>query len=372
MKILAFYLPQFHQIPENDKWWGTGFTEWTNVKSAKPNFNGHNMPRVPLDNNYYNLLDSNTQKWQAQLAKEYGIYGFVYYHYWYEEGMLLHKPAEIMLNHPEVDLPFCFCWANHHWTKAWVNKSNTILRKQTYGDENEWRKHFNYLLPFFKDKRYIKIDNKPLLIIYLTSIPCFNEMHKCWEVLAKENGFDGLYILNQQNIGTEISDSTRGGLYDGGIEYQPGRAMNEFRDKHNVSFQATRLMSHVGDVFPAIRGKWTTMHYDFDKLWKLILNEDPIDVYSFPGAFVDYDNTPRRKNRSTVVIGSNPDKFESYLSKQIARARDIYNKDYLFLFAWNEWGESGYLEPDKKFGYGNLEAIKRALEENNEFPQWDK
>lgn len=370
MKILSFYLPQFHEIKENNEWWGKGFTEWTNVKSAKPNFKGHNMPRVPLNDNYYNLLNVDTLKWQANLAKKYGIYGFVYYHYWYEEGMLLEKPAELMLKNKDVDIPFCFCWANHHWNKSWVNKSNTILRKQTYGDKAEWTKHFSYMLNFFKDKRYIKINNKPLLIIYLTSIPCFYEMRKLWEKLAKESGFDGLYILNQENVTNDLTDSTRGGLFDGGIEYQPSRAMSQYKAS-SISFQISRVTARLGDVIPFIRGKWTTMHYSYDDLWNIILKQKPIDNKSYPGAFVDYDNTPRRKNRSTVVIGSCPEKFKQYLSIQIRRAKNIYHKNYLFLFAWNEWGESGYLEPDKKYGYGNLEAVKEALEENGEFPVWN-
>lgn len=148
MKLIAFYLPQLHNIPENDEWWGQGFTEWTNVKSSKPNFKGHYMHRVPLNNNYYCLLNIDVLQWQANIAKKYGIYSFVYYHYWYEEGMLLEKPAELMLAHQEVDMPFCFCWANHHWNRGWANKSNVILRKQTYGNKDEWIQHFNYMLQF--------------------------------------------------------------------------------------------------------------------------------------------------------------------------------------------------------------------------------
>lgn len=138
MKLIVFYLPQLHNIPENDEWWGQGFTKWTNVKSSKPNFKGHYMPRVPLNNNYYRLLNIDVLQRQANITKKYGIYGFVYYHYWYEEGMLLERPAELMLAHQEVDMPFCFCWANQHWNRGWANKSNVILRKQTYGDKDEW------------------------------------------------------------------------------------------------------------------------------------------------------------------------------------------------------------------------------------------
>lgn len=162
---------------------------------------------------------------------------------------------------------------------------------------------FQLYAPILKDPRYIKIDNKPLLIIYLTSIPCFKEMRATWEKLAKENSFDGLVILNQENVNNDVTDSTRGSLFDGGIEYQQSRAMNEDKDG-NIPFQISRVTARIGDMFPSLRGKWTTMHHDYDKLWKIILNQNPIDNNSYPGAFVDYDNTPRRKNRSTVVIGA--------------------------------------------------------------------
>ena len=165
MKIIAFYLPQFHSFPENDEWWGKGFTEWTNVKRAKPSFKGHYQPRIPLNKNYYNLTDVNALKWQADIAKKYGVYGFCYYHYWFDGHMLMEKPMEIMLQNKEVDLPFCICWANENWTKAWAQHSRKVLIAQTYGDKKDWEKHFYYLLPFFKDKRYIYKDGMPIFVI---------------------------------------------------------------------------------------------------------------------------------------------------------------------------------------------------------------
>ena len=170
MKIIAFYLPQFHNIPENDEWWGNGFTEWTNVKKAKPIFEGHQQPKVPLNNNYYNLLDDNVKVWQADLAKKYGVYGFCYYHYWFNGKMLLEKPMEQMLENKEVDIPFCISWANEPWTKAWVGDEKKMLIAQEYGQEEEWKEHFMYLLPFFKDERYIKKDGKPFFIFYRPDI----------------------------------------------------------------------------------------------------------------------------------------------------------------------------------------------------------
>ena len=198
MKIIAFYLPQFHNIPENDEWWGNGFTEWTNVKKAKPLYEGHMQPRVPLGGNYYNLLDDNVKIWQADLAKKYGVYGFCYYHYWFNGKMLLEKPMEQMLANKEVDIPFCICWANEPWTKAWVGDERKLLIAHEYGKEEEWKQHFMYLLPFFKDKRYITKDGKPLFVFYRPDIvPCMKEMIETWDKLAKENGLSGITFAFQ-------------------------------------------------------------------------------------------------------------------------------------------------------------------------------
>ena len=156
MKIIAFYLPQFHEIPENNEWWGKGFTEWVNVKKAQKLFDGHNQPREPLNDNYYDLKDNSVMDWQISIAKKYGVYGFCFYHYWFNGHLLLQKPVEAFLSNKKQDMPFCICWANEHWTNAWVSKANKVLIEQEYGKEEDWKEHFDYLLPFFKDDRYIK------------------------------------------------------------------------------------------------------------------------------------------------------------------------------------------------------------------------
>ena len=221
MKIIAFYLPQFHNIPENDEWWGNGFTEWTNVKKAKPLYEGHMQPRVPLGGNYYNLLDDNVKIWQADLAKKYGVYGFCYYHYWFNGKMLLEKPMEQMLANKEVDIPFCICWANEPWTKAWVGDERKLLIAQEYGQEEEWKQHFMYLLPFFKDERYITKDGKPLFVFYRPDIvPCMKEMIETWDKLAKENGLSGITFAFQSGD-YDWNNSKEAKLFDYDIEFQP-------------------------------------------------------------------------------------------------------------------------------------------------------
>ena len=223
MKIIAFYLPQFHSFKENDEWWGKGFTEWTNVKNAKPLFKGHYQPRIPLNKNYYNLTNVDTLKWQADIAKKYGIYGFCYYHYWFDGHMLMEKPMELMLANEEVDLPFCICWANENWTKAWAQHSKKVLISQTYGDRSDWEKHFYYLLPFFMDKRYIYKDEMPIFVIYRPElIPTLRPMLEFWDKLAKENGLKGIiYMYQQHNYDHQTADT--GDLFSYAIEYEPGR-----------------------------------------------------------------------------------------------------------------------------------------------------
>jgi len=199
-KIIAFYLPQFHAIPENDQWWGQGFTEWTNVKKAKSLFEGHYQPRIPANKNYYNLMDPGTIEWQINLAKQNNIFGFCYYHYYFEGKKLLEKPLENLLRRKDLDFPFCISWANHNWTRTWDGKEKKILMKQGYGNEKTWHEHFQYLLPFFQDKRYIKINNKPIFIIFWSSqFDKIDEMIELWNHLAKENGFDGMYFIEMLN-----------------------------------------------------------------------------------------------------------------------------------------------------------------------------
>ncbi len=374
MKIIAYYLPQFHTIPENDEWWGKGFTEWVNVKSAKPLFDGHNQPRIPLEKNYYNLLDNNIFKWQIDLAKKYGIYGFSFYHYWFNGHMLLEKPVENYLKDKSLNLPFCICWANEHWTKAWVSKESRVLIEQKYGGEKEWKEHFYYLLPYFKDDRYIKIKGYPLFIIYRPElIDCNNEMLDCWQRLAKENGLPGLKFA-YQHVGLELVNNKDDSRYDYNIESQPIYAKT-FMDSIKNSNPFTKLRRKILlkleknkiDLAAYFINKVTKI--DYEKVWQYIINSKPLGKKSLPCAFVDFDNTSRRKEKGTVYIGANPERFYYYFEKFVKKAKSEFHSDLMFIFSWNEWAEGGALEPDEHFKYGYLEAIKRALIENDEFPE---
>ncbi|MGN0255651.1 MAG: glycoside hydrolase family 99-like domain-containing protein [Chordicoccus sp.] len=376
-KIIAFYLPQFHTIPENDRWWGKGFTEWTNVRKAVPLFPGHNEPRRPLHGNYYDLTDNDVKRWQADLAKKYGVYGFCYYHYWFRGGKkLLEKPAEQMLADPSIDLPFCFSWANENWSRNWDGGNHEIMIRQEYGGEKEWEAHFQYLLPFFKDRRYITVKGKPLFIIYKPDImPDVYAMTRYFRKRAKEEGFPDLCLAYQ--FPTYYNDMYyRDDIFDYLIEFEPvySRYMTSPPEEklHGNSEKVYALRKVFGEDVIA---KYRKMHgggtasasssaskalamYFYDETWEKILSQ----LWTpglIPGAFTDWDNTPRNKHGITYA-GTSPEAFEKYMKAMVRRLRKE-NRRMLFLNAWNEWGEGAYLEPDEKNGYGMLEGISRAL-----------
>ncbi len=368
MKIIAFYLPQYHTIPENDKWWGKGFTEWTNLKKAKPLFEDHYQPRIPFKNNYYNLTDLNDIKWQIEIAKENGIYGFCIYHYWFNGHKLLEKPLEIILNNKDLKIPFCICWANENWTRAWVSKENKILISQKYGNCDEWEEHFNYFLNFFKDDRYITENGYPLLVIYRPEIITeLNEMLDFWTELARKNGFPGIKYA-YQTVQISIDDNR----FSYRIEYQPNYARYDINKNNQIFLRS--IKRRLVKLFNKINVNLENTHpkgliiENYDDIWDAILSRRPSDQKSIPGAFVDWDNTPRREDRGSLILGANPEKFGYYLRKQILNAKDNYKSDMIFIFAWNEWTEGGYLEPDEKYKDGYLAEIKKALEDLDEFP----
>lgn len=379
MKTIAFFVPQYHQIPLNDKYWGEGFTEWVNVKNSKPLFEGHVQPKIPLNGNYYNLLDNNIKTWQQDLAKQYGIYGFCYYHYWFNGNMLLEKPCEQILNNKEIDLPFCFCWANEAWSMEWTGKK-TVIMPQFYGEKQEWREHFDYLLKFFKDERYIKEDGKPLMVIYRPeSIACLTPMLKYWRKLAAQAGFPGIIFLNQS---TEflLNQSMDHSEIDYEIEYEPHTSRKSMTNKKLEGIKEIRRKvmrfceRHFGwDLRRYGQSTFNKMQRlqrpSYDVAWRDIVTRAPYSEKSVPCAFVNWDNSPRYHERAQVYIGATPEKFKKYFSILLKRTKDVYKRDFMFLFAWNEWGEGGYLEPDEENKYGYLEAVRDALRENDEFPR---
>ena len=370
MKAIAFYLPQYHAIPENDEWWGKGFTEWTNVKKARPVFKGHNQPKVPLNDNYYNLLNDETKKWQARIAKDAGIYGFCYYHYWFNGKMLLEKPAEQMLVNKDIDIPFCFSWANEPWSRSWKGESKNVIMPQEYGEKPDWKRHFDYLLPFFKDERYIKEQGKPMFIIYKPDImPACYEMLEYWNELAVDEGLPGMYFGFQFPSGFRNRENEN--KFDFAIEFEPLYTRTALQDFINISTRKGKinLLKKHPVVFTDIAYKKIKntkfnkpIIFDYDKTCEIMTSRKPYFKNAVPGIFTSWDKTPRNGSKATIYKNSNPETFCKYLSKQIDRANNVYHTEYLFITAWNEWGEGAYLEPDTEFEDGYLKSVKKAID----------
>lgn len=352
-ETLAMYLPQFHRIEENDAWWGEGFTEWTTVRGAKSLFDGHKQPVKPLNDNYYDLLDKNTMRWQIDLMHKYGIDGMCIYHYWFKNGRkILQKPAENLLNWKDLDIKYCFCWANETWTRTWSNAGDTnvwaakyekesnyddhgILLEQQYGNEKEWEKHFAYLLPFFRDERYIKHDNRPVFAIYRPKlIFCLEEMMNLWNSLARQNGFDGIYFIFANCSKREKT------LADLILVHEPQYTFNHSDIKKIDTDKVYGL-------------------YDYREVIKKSLGFVSENSNVSYGGFAGYDDTPRRDRRGTAIIHRTSEQFREYMKCLFAK-NEASGSPYVFINAWNEWGEGMHLEPDELYGEKDLEAIREA------------
>lgn len=363
MKYLALYLPQYHTFPENDKWWGTGYTEWSAVQNAKPVFKGHNEPRIPLDENYYDLKNNGyeTWKWQAKLAKEYGVYGFCIYQYWFCGKQLMERPAEILLENTDIDINYCFCWANETWTKTWYGLESEILIEQTYGTKEDWIKHFNYMLPYFKDKRYIKKDNKPMLCVYRPQdIACLPEMLTVWNKLAVENGFSGIKLVGGQ---TAKGTDNRFELFDAYYNFEPGLTIA--KRWRGISKKAYQVRNHlVSWINRNFNKHFAESLIQIDDILPFINGEkaqSDIEKNTYLGAFPQWDNTPRRSYKGLAYLGTSPDSFR----KQLQRIREVDKREdsFVFINAWNEWGEGCYLEPDTEQKYSFLNVVKEFSKE---------
>ncbi len=352
-KVIALYLPQFHEVEENNKWWSKGFTEWTHVKNAKPLFTGHVQPRIPL-NGYYNLLNKDTVIKQTSDLNNYGIYGFAYYHYWFKGRLLLEKPIENLRKWTDINQKYMFIWANHDWFKSTDGKKELLIR-QTYGEEDDWKKHYDYFYPFFCDERYIKIDNKPVLGIYMpNNIVHFNNMIAYWNERAIHDGFDGIYLINGCNHSKEIDYFEK--LNQHYVIREPNIAFEAIRKKQKI---ITQLFIFINNRF--LRIPWLREYqYDDVSYYERSACEKGGDN-CFYSLCSGWDNTPRHGNRGEIIIGLTPSKFKDTF-RYIYTQSMINRKEFLFVNAWNEWAEGMYLEPDTINGYQYLDAIKSVIE----------
>ena len=357
-KLLAFVLPQFHRIAENDAWWGEGFTEWTNVRKARPCFPGHLQPRVPAEQRYYDLLDPATQDWQAQLARAHGVHGFCYYHYWFGGRQLLEKPVQLLLRRGEPDLPFCLAWANEPWTRAWDGGENEVLMPQVYGDEADWEKHFDYLLQAFRDPRYIRVDGRPMFLIYRSAnIDVCEPMLATWRRLAERAGLPGLHIVSML---TSFPVDRRTSIFDAFAEFEPMYTFSHrrpylLRKRERWTKQITQWTWRVFGT-----ASRPPNSYDYGALWRAIANR-ALPPLTYPGAFVDWDNSPRRgMERGMIMRNFSRNAFADGIRTQLRKAQAA-NAGFVFINAWNEWAEGAYLEPDEARGKFFLETLKAAV-----------
>lgn len=346
IRKFAFFLPQFHEIKENNEWWGNGFTEWVNVKNAKPLFKNHLQPKIPIDG-YYNLLDKETVISQTNLMNKYCIDGLIYYHYYFKGRKLLEKPAENLLKWKDINQHFFFCWANHSWKKTW-NGTNKMLMEQEYGDENDWENHFNYLLDFFKDNRYEKIDNKPVLMIYNPNYPILKEIFNFFNKKCIENGFNGIIIINSNN--NYIKDDYN---YESYTFFREPTYCTSLYLNHNPIRVINRVKRFLSE-----HGVNVIRRYNGNKLINIACKKMIKSEKIIHGLFFEWDNTPRHSYRGYIISPISKESFIKYMNL-------IKDEKYVFINAWNEWSEGMMLEGTNENGYKYLEWIKEWSNDNN-------
>ena len=344
VRAIAFYLPQFHPIPENDRWWGRGFTEWTNVARARPNFRGHYQPHLPADLGFYDLRLAEVREAQAQLALESGIHGFCYYHYWFAGRKLLDRPLREVLGSGRPDFPFCVCWANESWGRRWDGRGEDLLIKQRYSRDDDLA-FIRDLIPYFLDHRYIRVGDRPLLIVYrVGQLPDAKATASIWREECAKAGVGEIYLC-----AVRVEDTAAPAKYgfDALVEFPPHR-------------QRCPTIQHRLDVEnPRFRGNV----FDYRRLVVDSLAEPAAPYTIFRAAMPAWDNTARRQDDATIFLNSSPEIYELWLRGLVEQTVALRPRDerLVFINAWNEWAEAAYLEPDQRHGRVYLEATRRAL-----------
>lgn len=374
VKVAAQYFPQLHAIPENDEWWGKGFTDWDNVRRAVPQYPGHYQPRVPRNGRYYDQSRLDTVRWQAELAKAHGVDVFSHYHYWFDGKQLLQAPTDLLLKNKDIDIEFCLTWANETWSRRWDGMDHHILIAQHHPPTVEsWGRHFDVLIKYWLDERYLRVGNKPVFLIYrATKIPQIEFMFDYWQTRAKRDyGLsDGIYFVNVVQYDFPPWEWLR--HFDAAMLFQPFVATRsgKLHGKHVDPPWWNPLARRGMGLLPKRRRELverelqTPNLYDYDAVWNEILKWNPgRHLPTFEGAFVDWDNTARYRNRATVYSGATPEKFGRYMKRLLDKVgKHPENERLVFINAWNEWSESAYLEPDERYGMAYLDALKAARE----------
>ncbi len=356
-RAIAFYLPQYHPIPENNEWWGKGFTEWTNVVKAKPLFKGHHQPHLPADLGFYDLRLEEAREAQANLAKEYHVHGFCYYHYWFNGRRILERPFDDVLKSGKPDLPFCLCWANENWTRAWDGLNKNILLGQHYSTEDDLA-HIQHLIPAFRDERYIRVNGKALFLVYRTELlPDPKRTAQIWREAAEKAGVGELYLVRVERFQGDLDPASIG--FDAAVEFAPdGAVMGQplWHRKRHAPLTSLGLLPKAY-IHSSI--------YDYQTIVQRMLKKPEPDYKLFLGVAPSWDNTARKAKNASLMKNSSPAGYEKWLKETVKKTLSRFKGDeqLLFINAWNEWGEGCHLEPDQKYGRQYLEATKRALSE---------
>ena len=355
LRLIAFYLPQYHPIPENDEWWGNGFTDWQNVTKAKPLFRGHQQPHVPGELGYYDLRDAGVRAAQASLAREHGIFGFCYYHYWFGGKQLLERPFQEVLSSGSPDFPFCLCWANENWTRAWDGRDHQVIMKQVYSHDDD-RAHVRALLPAFQDRRYIRIHGKPLFLIYRAEhLPDPGRTAEIWREEARRGGVGEIFLARVESFVGGLDPRSIG--FDAAVQFAPEwhRAGKLNREKNPY-----RHFAKIGMFEDAYR-KHRIVRYE--TLAEFMVAQRFPDYPFFKCVTPGFDNSARRAQGAMIFVNAAPEIYENWLAR-VARStceRYAAEERIVFVNAWNEWAEGNHLEPDQRLGRAFLEATDRAL-----------
>ena len=363
VRAIAFHLPQFHPIPENDEWWRKGFTEWTNVVKATPRFPGHYQPHLPTDLGFYDLRVPETRAAQAELAASYGIHGFCYYHYWFHGRQVLERPVNEIWKSGEPDFPFCLCWANENWTRKWDGQEDQVLLEQRYSPADDLA-HIRSLIPMFFDPRYIRVGGRPIFLVYRASqLPEPERTAETWRREAERAGLKGLVLVRVESFWSESGDPREIG-FDVGLEFQPQWALvSHLRIYRRKWWHVRRLGTHE---------RWLRENsvYDYESLMRTTLAA-PVPTYPrIPCVCPGWDNSPRRSQDAIFFVNSTPELYERWLREVVDRLKtrmhsgsgeDFSANSLVFVNAWNEWAEGNHLEPCQRWGRKYLEATRRAL-----------
>lgn len=349
-RVIAFHLPQFHPTPENDQWWGKGFTEWTNVTRAQPLFPGHYQPHLPADLGFYDLRLPEARAAQARLAQTYGIEGFCYYHYWFGGRRILERPVAEILSSQEPDFPFCLCWANHSWNTAWQGTSETLI-EQTYPGQDDHAAHFDWLLQAFADPRYLRLDGKPIFVIYKPDdIPQVRQLTEFWRQRAAAAGLPGLHLIGVSHRDEAWDPRTRG------LDASTMQALPRRDGRIPRRYLSTKLRLLLEG------NKHELTIWDYAEVMPMLLRSKPAPWTDHPLVLPNWDNTPRSGMRGIVFHDATPERFRGVLRKAVEQVSEQPPAHRIvFLKAWNEWAEGNHVEPDQKWGHAWLEVIRDEI-----------